>query len=54
MAKKTGKEFEILKGCADVVKAERERADEDVAEKMRSINAAFSAKIARESARSSA
>lgn len=48
MAKETGKEFEMLKGCADVVKAEREKADNDVVEKMKSINAALGTKIARE------
>lgn len=47
MEKEPGKEFEILWGCADVVKAEKEREGEDVVEKMRSINAALSAKIAR-------
>ncbi|KAJ3564821.1 hypothetical protein NP233_g8044 [Leucocoprinus birnbaumii] len=46
MATETGKEFEMLRCCADVVKAEREKVTEDVVEKMRLLNAALSVKIA--------
>lgn len=47
MIEETGMECEMLKGCADIVKAEREENNGDVVEKMRSINAALSIKIAR-------
>ncbi|KXN83997.1 U3 small nucleolar RNA-associated protein 10 [Leucoagaricus sp. SymC.cos] len=46
MAKEEGQEFEILKGCTGVVKAEREKAVDDVVEKMKSTNAALTGKIA--------
>ncbi|KAF9451337.1 hypothetical protein P691DRAFT_663457 [Macrolepiota fuliginosa MF-IS2] len=46
MGGEMGKEFEILRGCAGVVRTERERAGEDALDKMRSINAALSAKVA--------
>lgn len=48
MKKETGKEFEMLKGCAEVVKSEREKAGDDAIEKMKCINSALSTKIARE------
>jgi U3 small nucleolar RNA-associated protein 10 len=47
MEKETGKEFEMLKGCAEIVKGERERAGDDAIEKMKYINSALSTKIAR-------
>lgn len=48
LGEENGKEFEMLKGCANVVKTEREKAGEDAVEKMRNVNAALAAQIARE------
>ena len=47
MTEETGRGSEMLKGCADIVKAQREGTNGDVIEKMRSINTALSVKIAR-------
>lgn len=46
MNKEAGKEFEMLRGCADVVKDQQE--EKDVLEKMKNMNTALSEKIARE------
>jgi len=47
ITEETGKGFEMLKGCADIVKTEREGNNGDVVEQMRSINTALSVRIAR-------
>ncbi|EKM74924.1 hypothetical protein AGABI1DRAFT_123475 [Agaricus bisporus var. burnettii JB137-S8] len=46
MKTESGREFEMLKGCAETVKSEREKVGDDAIEKMKRINGALSTKIA--------